>query len=120
MNKESKVLSVQRDGSTTIKKMLIDGHNYTLVMEGKKIIHKKHDGECTRCLQERLEDGTSIMVDGKECRLSPMDQGRLKAAKQDGDHRDPAVILGLVKEPKSLGGMLLEGAVNAVMSFFAY
>lgn len=98
MSEECKVLSVHRDGSTTIKKMLIDGHNYTLVLEGKKVIHKKHAADCAACLPFRLEHGISIMVDGKEHRLSSDEQLKLTLRQREGDTRPPEVILGLKPE----------------------
>ena len=87
MSEECKVLSIHRDGSTTIKKMLIDGHKYTMIMEGKKIIHKRHSADCEKCRDERVANGFSVMSSsGEEIILDPSERAQYAAFKKEWDN----------------------------------
>lgn len=94
MNQETKILSTHKDGSTTVKKLLIDGHKYTMVMEGKKIVHKRHSDDCEKCRDERVTDGLSVMPSsGEEIILDPFERAQYAEFKKKWDNHSIYTVI---------------------------
>ena len=87
IDKDNRVIATTKNGSTTIKHMLIDGHEYVFVFEDGHVVSRRHKrSSCKKCIQARIDSGISVMLDGVEHTFGTIqDQIEYKRFKKEWD-----------------------------------